>query len=146
MLRGILEEERHDAAFCAEHVEGLESFREAIRDFSPDYVQARTGVAAEQMIAAAPQFAAGPRGCATSGTGPDMAPHPDLSEHLVTCFNTLCGRLNRGGEKTDNAGLLSPALPRTAQVITPELLPLDSLSAPFSRSFRMKATGLRVLS
>jgi anaerobic selenocysteine-containing dehydrogenase len=123
MLRVILEEERHDAAFCAEHVEGLDSFREAIRDFRPDYVQARTRVPAEQMIAAARLFATGPRDCATSGTGPDMAPHPNLSEHLVTCFNTLCGRQNREGERIDNAGVLSQALPRSAQVIPPELLP-----------------------
>jgi anaerobic selenocysteine-containing dehydrogenase len=123
MLRVILEEGLHDVEFCAREVDGLETLRASIHDFTPDYVAERAGVPAEQMIAAARLFGRGPRGCATSGTGPDMAPHPNLSEHLISALNIVCGRVNRQGEKIDNPGVLGLAVPRPAQTIPLEFLP-----------------------
>jgi len=123
MLRVILEEELHDEAFCRDHVAGLAALRAAVASFAPDYVEARSGVPAEQMIAAARLFAAGPRGCASSGTGPDMAPHSCLTEQLISALNAVCGRYNREGDELPNPGVLAPDLPRPAQAISPELLP-----------------------
>jgi anaerobic selenocysteine-containing dehydrogenase len=123
MLRVILEEGRHDEAFCRDHVAGLAELRAAIADFTPDYAETRSGVPAEQMIEAARLFAAGPRGCASSGTGPDMAPRACLTEQLLSATNALCGRYNREGDEIPNPGVLSPALPRPAQAVPPELLP-----------------------
>jgi anaerobic selenocysteine-containing dehydrogenase len=123
MLRAILEEELHDAAFCSQHTEGLEELRAALEGFTPEYVERRSGVAARQMIEAARLFAGGPRGYVSSGTGPDMAPHPCLTEHLICCLNTLCGRHNRQGERLENPGVLSLPVPRPAQAIPTELLP-----------------------
>jgi anaerobic selenocysteine-containing dehydrogenase len=123
MVRAILAEELHDAAFCAEYVTGLEALRQAVDGFTPDYVERRTGVAADRMLEAARLFARGPRGMATSGTGPDMAPRPNLTEHLIISLNTLCGRWNREGDPIANPGVLSPALPRPAQAIPRELMP-----------------------
>jgi len=123
LLRVILEEGLHDAAFCEEHVQGLDALRAAIDDFTPEYVAARAGVPSEQLLAAARLFARGPRGIATSGTGPDMAPHPNASEHLIAALNCVCGRFNRVGEKLDNPGVLGPAVPRSGQAIPPMLLP-----------------------
>ncbi len=123
MMRVILEEGLDDAAFCTEHVEGIEALHDAVADYTPEYVAARTGVPAEQMTEAARLFAQGPRGIATSGTGPDMAPHPNAAEHLVTALNVVCGRFNRVGEKLDNPGVLGPAVPRFGQAIPPMLLP-----------------------
>jgi anaerobic selenocysteine-containing dehydrogenase len=123
MLRVILEEGLHDTAFCEEHVEGIDALSESIADFTPEHVAARTGVPAGQMIEAARLFACGPRGCATSGSGPDMAPHPNASEHLISALNIVCGRFNRVGEEIDNPGVLGAALPRFGQAIPPVLLP-----------------------
>jgi len=123
MLRVILDEGLHDVDFCDEYVAGVDELREAIADFTPDYVERRAGVPAEQMIEAARLFAAGPRGSASSGTGPDMAPHPSLTEHLISCLNTVCGRHNRAGELLSNPGVFTPPLPRPAQPIAPALLP-----------------------
>jgi anaerobic selenocysteine-containing dehydrogenase len=123
MLRVILAEQLHDEDFCREHVAGLAELWAALDDFTPDYVEARSGVPAAQMIAAARRFAAGPRGCASSGTGPDMAPHSCLTEHLIATLNAVCGRYNRAGDPLPNPGVLSPDLPRPAQAIAPELLP-----------------------
>jgi anaerobic selenocysteine-containing dehydrogenase len=123
MLRLILDEKLFDSDFCAQHVEGLEALRKAIDGFTPSYVARRAGVPAEQMIAAARLFAAGPRGCASSGTGPDMAPRPNLTEHLISCLNTVCGRCAREGEAVGVPSILTPWLPRPAQAFPPELLP-----------------------
>jgi anaerobic selenocysteine-containing dehydrogenase len=123
MLRVILAEQLHDEDFCRDHVAGLGELRAALDDFTPAYVEARSGVPAEQMTAAARRFAAGPRGCASSGTGPDMAPHSCLTEHLIATLNAVCGRYNRAGDALPNPGVLSPDLPRPAQAIAPELLP-----------------------
>jgi len=135
MLRVILSEDLHDAAFCTEHTDGLEVLRAAVEGFTPDYVAARSRVPEQQMVAAARLFAAGPRGYASSGTGPDMGPHPCLVQHLISSLNTLCGRHNRVGERIPNPGVLSAPLPRPAQAIPRELLPpiLSYGSGPASR-------------
>jgi len=123
LLRVILEEERYDADFCRDHVAGLEELRDAVAGFTPDYVESRTGVARERVSEAARLFAAGPRGCASSGTGPDMARHACLTEHLLAALNAVCGRVNREGERLPNPGVLTPKLPRPAQAVAPGLLP-----------------------
>ena len=119
MLRVIFEEGLHDRTFCAAHVDGVDALRDAVGPFTPDYVERRTHVPAQQMITAARLFARGPRGCATAGTGPDMAPHPNLTEHLVLSLNTVCGRYNREGDLVPNPGILTAVTPRRAQAISP---------------------------
>ena len=81
--------------------------REALRGFSSDLVERRTGLAWAQIEQAARLFALGPRGMASSGTGPSMAPRPNLSEFLIMSLNTLCGRYNRAGEAVANPGVLT---------------------------------------
>jgi anaerobic selenocysteine-containing dehydrogenase len=119
MLHVILAEDLHDADFCARYVNGLEALRKSVLDFSPDYVAARTGVAAERVVEASRRFARGPRGVASSGTGPSMAPRPNLSEHLVMDLNTVCGRYNREGDEVRNPGTLFPAQQPVMGVIPP---------------------------
>jgi len=123
MLKIIFDEELYDAAFCAEYVEGLEALRDAVSGFSLEMVAARTGLPAKQVQDAARLFGRGPRGCVSSGTGPDMAPHPNLTEHLICALNIVCGRFNRVGERVENPGVLGPALPRLGQPIPPAFLP-----------------------
>jgi len=119
LLRVILEEGLHDVEFCANWTEGLDELRAAVADFSLDYVATRTHVAAEDIQAAARMFAAGERGIASAGTGPDMSPHPNLTEHLVSALNYVCGRVNREGELVTNPGILSRPTPKKAQPIPP---------------------------
>jgi len=123
MLRVIFEESLYDEAFCRDHVSGMEDLRAAVKDFTPEYVERRADVAAQQMVEATRLFAKGPRGYISSGTGPDMAPHHCLAEHLIASINSVCGRVNREGEKMLNPGVLLEDLPRPAQVIPPEFLP-----------------------
>ena len=57
-------------------------------------------------------FAAGPRGTAGTGTGPNMASRSSLTEHLVVVLNTILGRVNREGDLIENGLLLYPDVPR----------------------------------
>jgi len=120
IIAQILAEDLHDSDFCAEHVEGLEPLREQTRRFTPDVVARAAGIPAEQLIAAARMFAAGPRGTAVTGTGPEMGPHPNLLQHLVQSLNAICGRHYREGERLPNPGVLTPAAARAAQATGPQ--------------------------
>ena len=116
----ILAEELYDQAFCAEHIQGLEQLAEHTRRFTPELVASAAGIPAQQIFEAARLFAAGPRGSAVTGTGPEMGPHPNLLQHLVQALNAICGRHYREGERLPNPGVLTPAGPRSAQATSPQ--------------------------
>jgi len=117
MLRFILTEDLYDHAFCERYVEGLEELRRAVLPFDLERVSQQVGVPADEIEAAARMFAEGPRGIAGTGTGPSMAPHSTLMEHLVASLNVVCGRFNREGDEIINPGMLSPRQQYKAQVM-----------------------------
>jgi anaerobic selenocysteine-containing dehydrogenase len=120
MLHVILTEGWHDPGFCAEHVEDLGEFRAALAPFSVDLCAQLAGVAAGEIRAAARLFAKASRtGMAGSGTGPNMARHSNITEHLIEALNVVCGRFPRAGERLTNPGVLQPMRPRRAQVRPP---------------------------
>ena len=117
MLRVLLDEGLQDHAFCAQHTRGLEALHARLAPFTLERVAARTDVPAELIVQATRLFAAGPRGSAVTGTGPEMGGDANLTSHLVACLNTLCGRYYRAGDRLPNPGVLAPPLPRFAQVL-----------------------------
>jgi anaerobic selenocysteine-containing dehydrogenase len=120
LLNLILTNGWHDAAFCAEHVEGLDALRAAVASFTPEHVEARAGIRASQLVHAAELFARDSRrGFAHAGTGVTMSPHSNLADHLCECLNVVCGRYLRAGEIVPNPGVLNPARPHRAEVIAP---------------------------
>ena len=119
LLNVVLSENLHDAEFCDAYTDGLTDLAAAVAPFTPDYVATRCDLDADAVIAAARMFAGGPRGTAGTGTGPNMAPHPNLSEHLTLALNIVCGRVNREGDRLESPLFLAPASPRRAQVIAP---------------------------
>jgi anaerobic selenocysteine-containing dehydrogenase len=120
MVRVILEEGLHDRAFVDAHVAGVEELRAAVADYTLDYVAARTGVPAAQVASAARLFATGPRGTAMTCTGVNMAPRPDVTQHLVVVLNSLCGRFGRAGDPVHNPGVLQKPRTLRAEVIPPK--------------------------
>ena len=106
ILRVILSEGMVDGDFVAANVQGLEELREAVEPFTLDYVEERSGVAAALVERAARTFASGKRGSVTSGTGPDFSPHANITEYLINCINTVCGRWLREGERVPNPPVL----------------------------------------
>lgn len=119
MLRVILDEGLVDAEFCERWVSGLDELHRAVRRFDLDHVARRTGVPEADIVAAARLFAAGPRGSAMCGTGPNMAPYGTLLEGLVQTFNIVCGRFPREGEQVQHPagviGLRPSTVPPRAQ-------------------------------
>lgn len=116
MIRIILAENLHDAAFCEQFTSGLGQLREAVEGFDLGTVSRRTEIPGQLILEAARVFAAGPRGGAITGTGPEMSSSPNLTQHLVASLNSICGRFYRAGDKVPNPGVLSPPSPRFAQV------------------------------
>lgn len=115
-IRIILDEGLHDKEFCAHHVQDLEELKKRVDPFTPEYVANRCGVTVDDVFNAARTFADAGRGVAVCGTGPDMAPHGTLTEHLTLVLNTICGRVNKEGEQVPNPGIIAPPKPRRAQV------------------------------
>src|SRR3546814_1173833 len=85
------------------------------------------GVTPRILREAAEAFACtGTRGIATTGTGTDMSPHSNLSEHLIECLNVVCGRFVREGEEIGKPGSIFRREGLRAQV--------DSPTRPWERS------------
>jgi anaerobic selenocysteine-containing dehydrogenase len=120
MVRVIVEEHLYDHTFVAAHVEGLETLRTAVAPYTRDYVEARTGVPAALMEQAARMFAGARRGTAMTCTGVNMAPRPDVTQHLTVALNSLCGRFRRAGDSVRNPGVLKPPREFYAEVQPPQ--------------------------
>jgi anaerobic selenocysteine-containing dehydrogenase len=115
ILRAIIADGLHDAAFVDADTVGFEALRAAVEPFMPEYVEARADVPADQLVAAARMFAAGRSGSVTAGTGPNMAPRGTLTEYLIACIQSVCGRWLREGDPVPNPFVLLPAKVAKAQ-------------------------------
>jgi len=129
IIHAVLAEGLHDQAFCAEWVGDLGALRAAVAPFTTAHVAQRCGIRAEEVRRAAQLFGRGSRGTATTGTGPNMAPHSSLTEHLALVLNTICGRVNRAGDRIDAGCFLAPPARRRAQAVPPT----DPRTGPPSR-------------
>jgi anaerobic selenocysteine-containing dehydrogenase len=119
MLRVILREGLVDRDFVRENTRGLGDLQQAVEPFTPEYVERRADVPRAQLVLAARIFAGAKRGCANAGTGPNMSPRGNLTEYLLLCLNTLCGRWLRAGERIPNPGALMPTARAKAQPVAP---------------------------
>jgi anaerobic selenocysteine-containing dehydrogenase len=119
MIRIVLEEGLQDHEFCERWMSQMGELHAAVDGFTLDLVAERCQLAADDIVAATRMFAAGPRGTAGTGTGPNMAAHSSLSEHLVVVLNTILGRVNREGDLLENGLLLYPEAPHRAQATAP---------------------------
>ncbi len=119
MIRIVLDEGLHDHEFCERWMSQLDELAAAVEGVTLDVVADRCQLDPDDVLAATRMFAAGPRGTAGTGTGPNMAAHSSLTEHLVVVLNTILGRVNREGDLIENGLLLYPDTPHRAQVVPP---------------------------
>ena len=119
MIRIVLDEGLQDHEFCERWISQLAEMHAAVDGFTLDLVAERCELVPDDIVAATRMFAAGPRGTAGTGTGPNMAAHSSLSEHLVVVLNTILGRVNREGDLLENGMLLYPEAPHRAQATAP---------------------------
>ncbi|MGE3621632.1 MAG: molybdopterin-dependent oxidoreductase [Acidimicrobiia bacterium] len=119
MLRVVLREGRHDAAFVADNVRGVEALARAVEPFDPVQVAVGAGVDADLLVRAARTFAGAGRGYVVAGTGPHMATPGTLMEYLALCLDTVCGHWMRAGEVVRAPGVLSAPTAPKAQAADP---------------------------
>lgn len=119
LIRVVLENNWEDRAFCDRYVTGLDSLRVAVEPFSLEVVSARTGISPELIVDVARTFATARRKSAVTGTGPNMSPNSNVSEHLCEAFNAICGGYRRAGDTIFNTGLLSGASTQAEGVFPP---------------------------
>jgi anaerobic selenocysteine-containing dehydrogenase len=114
MVRIMLDENLHDAAFVADNAVGLGALREAVAPFTPDLVAARAGIGAADLLRAARLFAAGKSGAVSAGTGSNMSGHGNVTEYFVKVLTTLAGFWLRAGDTIPNPGVLINRAPPLA--------------------------------
>jgi anaerobic selenocysteine-containing dehydrogenase len=120
LLRVIITENLHDAAFVADNVDGFNELRHTIEPFTPDVVAARADIEASALVAAARLFARARRGYALAGTGTNTGTgHGTLCEYLVLALDTVCGHYLRAGERVRNPGTLIAPMQAKAQASPP---------------------------
>ena len=120
LLRTVLSEGLHDRDFVDQETVGCDALAAAVAPFTPELVGERADVPADEIRQAARLFAAGPRGVATAGTGPNMSSAAGtLLEYLILCLNTVCGRWLKAGEQVWNPGTLVEAFPAMAMAFPP---------------------------
>ena len=118
MIRIVLDEGLQDHEFCERWVSQMDELAAVGRRTSRS-TSSPSGASStpSDIVAATRLFAAGPRGTAGTGTGPNMASRSSLTEHLVVVLNTILGRVNREGDLIENGLLLYPDVPHRAQVV-----------------------------
>jgi anaerobic selenocysteine-containing dehydrogenase len=122
MINHILRTELHDQEFCQRFGEGLDGLAASVASYDLETTALLTGLDADSIRNATELFVNQQRGTANSATGPDMAPHGNLTEHLINSLNTLCGRRNRAGDKV-SVSLLTPDVAPMEAVLPTEFLP-----------------------
>lgn len=117
MIRAILADGLHDDAFLRANAEGTDALRAAVEPFTPDAVARRAGIDGRDLSAAARTYAAGRRGVAVVGTGPNMSGRGNLTEYLSKVLMTICGHWLGAGDEVPNPGVLIHWPPRKAQAV-----------------------------
>lgn len=133
LIRLVLKEGWHDRAFCDRYVSeaGMRRLADAVEPFREREVENMTGLNPRDLRAVAQLFARDcKQGAVYTGTGPSMAPHSNLMQHMADCLNVICGRYTRAGDRVMSVDMLSPAMEFRAEVIPPSR---DSWNAPPSR-------------
>ncbi|MGV6806694.1 MAG: molybdopterin-containing oxidoreductase family protein [bacterium] len=108
MIRLILANDWHDKDFCDRFVDGLESLKACVEPYTPEYVEQRAGIPADQLLAATELFATAESALAVGSTGICMGPHSNLNHHLMECLNAICGNYRKAGDVVKNPGVLFP--------------------------------------
>lgn len=138
MLNVIINDELYDRNFVAAHVDGFEELKAAVALFPPAVAAERAGVEKDELVRAARMFAGGTKGCAVTGTGPEMAGNGTLTEYLATCLNTICARFKQEGEKSGAPRVFtSPRGSTRAQVADP----VPMYGAPGMAKSRFRGLG-----
>jgi anaerobic selenocysteine-containing dehydrogenase len=101
-----------DADFLARHCRQLDELRAAVAPFTPEVASTRADVPIEQIELAAKWLGEARRPLVGSGTGPSMADHSNLADHMIEACGVLAGHHRRAGDLVRNPGTLKPKVAR----------------------------------
>ena len=118
LIRLVLKNSWHNAAFCDRYVGNLDQLRDAAAPFTPERVAAGAGVEATEIEAAARLLGGAAKPCVGSGTGHNMAAHSNTSEHLSEALNAILGGYVLAGEIIPNPGIFA-VRPGVEMVVPP---------------------------
>ena len=131
LIHLIFELDGVDRDFVAQNAQGVEALRDAVRDFTPEYVAARAGRKVEDLAAAAKILVQARSGDTALGVGPSMATRGTLTSYLALCIQTLRGFWAREGDLVGRPRVLlqpkafkaQPSKPRPAWGFGPQMGP-----------------------
>ena len=93
----LFEESLIQPGRLADHLNGLDEVREAVRDYAPERMAARCGISAETMRALARQLAGTRRGAVYGRIGTCTQQYGTLASWLIDVLNVLTGHLDHEG-------------------------------------------------
>ncbi|MFF8320200.1 molybdopterin oxidoreductase family protein [Streptomyces bobili] len=97
MAQVLFEEGLVDLGELSPHVQGVDELRDAVRDFTPESVEAACDVDAALVRTLARELAAAPTAAVYARIGSCTVPHGTLASWLVDVLNILTGNLDRPG-------------------------------------------------
>ncbi|ORT60075.1 molybdopterin oxidoreductase family protein [Streptomyces sp. CB03238] len=113
LVHVLYEEGLSDLGALAEHAEGVEEVREAVREFTPEAVAGACDVDAATIRALARELAAAPAAAVYGRVGGSTVAYGTLTNWLVDVLNVLTGNLDRPGGVMFPLSATAPA-PRPA--------------------------------
>ena len=144
LIHLIFEENGVDAAFLEQNAQGAAQLREAVRDFTPDYVAARAGIEAGELRRAARILIDAKTGDTALGTGPSMATRGTLSSYLALCIQTLRGFWAREGDEVARPRMLLQPRQWRAQPLPPRRA--WGFGMPMARGLQQTMAGMPLAS
>lgn len=128
IIREVIRQGYVDEDFVRDNTDGFESLRAEVEPFTPELVAHRADIDPDQIRRAATIFGAANKGSVTAGTGANMSGWSNITEYLVLCLNTICGRFRRAGDRVENPGVLTTRRAFKAQPMAP--YPVDGFGKP----------------
>lgn len=104
MMHVILEEGLHDSDFIAARTSGIEELRKVLANYSPDKVEAITGVAKEQIIEAARLYGKAGRAALFYGMGVTQHTHGTDNVAGLANLALLTGNVGKAGTGVNGIG------------------------------------------
>ncbi len=97
LMHVIIDENLQDKAFVKERTEGFEALAEAVKKYTPQYVEGITGIAADDIVATARKFARARRATILYCMG--ITQHTCGTDNVKSLANLsmLCGHLGKPG-------------------------------------------------
>ena len=116
LINIILSKGWQDQAFLDQFTEGLDELKAAVAKFTPEIVAKRAGVSIDDLMLVAETFAKAEKKSAWSGTGTNMGPYSNTTEHMTELLNAVCGGYRRRGDTVVNM------MPISGGAITKEMV------------------------